>query len=257
MNIKSMDAFEVERLRKKLATEKNYTELKKLYKKSVPQIKNLNTSKLWDAKNINEENLLESSPIYLDKIRIASRFLKGTKGKFLDIGFGSGYLERQLYKCTDLSLFGIDTSITSVEKLRKEIKGNFKIGSITKIPFLKNSFNSVAALDVLEHISPSKLLPALKQVHMVLKKNGYFVVSVPLNENLKKLISKGRNFNAHVREYTPELLNSELEISGFEIVEKNLLYAFEKWYAIKKVLVPFFRRKKLKPNLCIVVAKKT
>lgn len=217
---------------------------------------NPNTPALWDKILVVQNKELLESSFYLDKIGKVTAFLQSKNGKFLDIGFGSGNLEREVVKQgLDLEIYGIDFSPQTVARAKKTIKGSFYVANIYKLPFKSGYFDVVAVLDVLEHIEPSKTKKAIMEIGRVLKKGGSLVVSVPLNENFKKLIKEGKNFNAHMREYTPHILEKELKSNSFKVEMIEFIYAFRNFYKLKTFvakLFPGFR----KPNLMIVFAKK-
>ena len=61
------------------------------------------------------------------------------------------------------------------------IKHNFVKGDLINIPFSKNTFDIVVAMEVIEHVS--KIETALKNINRVLKDDGIFIMSIP-NDNL-------------------------------------------------------------------------
>ncbi len=66
---------------------------------------------------------------------------------------------------------------------------------------------------------------------------------------------EGTNFNRHLREYTPRILERELDLSGFRVLRKDFIYAFRNLYFLKNLIAkifPDFRR----PNVLIVYSKK-
>jgi len=217
-----------------------------------PRPKNPNTPQLWDKLLFNSnKNFLESS-FYRSKIdEVVTYIGKGT-GRFLDVGFGSGNLEKRLINNgLKLEIYGVDISPKAIKKAKKDIKGNFHIASIFKLPYGKYFFSIIVILDVLEHIEEHRAIEALKEISRVLKKNGKLIISVPLNENLKRLIKNGKNYNEHMREYTYEILAKELKTVGIRIIDKQYLFAFDKQYKLKTFIMKFlpgFR----KPNLLII-----
>lgn len=247
--------FELERLRLQAATKRNVNRFKSLYNTRYAEITNKNNSGMWNLKNTSERRQLGSSGIYSDKIRIISRFLSNKSGEMLDIGFGSGILEERL-KNRSLRFYGIDIASKSAKKLAKLVKGTFKIGNISSIPFKSSMFDYVVALDILEHISPHNTFKALREINRVTKKGGHLLVSVPLNEDLEDMINMGVNPNAHVRSYSPEILRFELEISGFNIVSEQFLYAFQKNYTLRKFILKILPISVRKPNLYILFTRK-
>ncbi len=218
------------------------------------KFRNPNTPKLWDKLLFVWNDSLISSPYYLDKLNKVFNFIKVYSGNFLDIGIGVGNLEKELVKKgIKLNLHGIDISPKAIKQIKREIKGSFYVSEIFKMPFKNNFFNVVIILDVLEHIYKKDNKRALKEVNRVLKKDGGLVISVPLNENLSELNKQNKNLNKHVREYTFDILEKELNENCFEVKSKEFIIAFKTHFYVKSLiakLLPGFR----KPNLLIVYA---
>jgi SAM-dependent methyltransferase len=226
------------------------------YKDNIGVPQNINSRAFWDDKMESEKQILNKSPIYQDKLRIVTSYITKSKGCVLDIGVGYGDVEEILAKNKDLKLFGIDISQVSIKYLQDNYKGTFKLAGIFKIPFKSGFFDFALILDVLEHIPSIKIFEAYTEVKRVIKPGGLLIISVPVNEHLKELLIKGSNPNGHLREYTKDILKTEIEIMGFEIVEMKMLYAFNKNYYLKTALVrllPFISKE---PNLCIIIASK-
>jgi len=251
----SKSAFEIEKKRDFLASSQNFKKLRETYNNNFPEITNLNTSSFWSMKSHKDNRLLLKSPIYLDKIKRVTRLLNGKKGKLLDVGIGCGYVEKRL-RNSELDIFGIDISKTCIKDLKRALKGKFRIGEASNLPFKDSMFDYVLALDIFEHIPPSQIFKVWGEIHRVLKKDKYLIVSIPLNEGLEELIKNGENPNAHVRVYTPSILKAEMKLSGFRPEEEYYLYAFNRNYLIKSFitkLVPFQLKK---PNLLMILGKK-
>lgn len=253
--IKNNDPFLIEELREKYAKDGNIKQFCKLYSSNLVEIPNINVGRKWDMLNRKNKLSLVKSPIFNDKNSIILKLLYQKKGNLLDVGFGNGFIENKLI-APNLKFYGIDISRESVAKLNSKVKGVFKKGSVLKIPFKSNFFDFVLILDVLEHVSANKTFKALKELTRVLKNNGCLMVSVPLNEGLKKLVNSGYNPSMHVREYTPNILKFELKLFDYRIEKEYLLYAFKKYYMIKKILTKLFFKTRKTPNLYIVIASK-
>ena len=244
----------VEQTRAFLAKNKQYNLLRKTYNSRFSELKNTNNSDFWDG--LIKERADKTNYISKDRIKTIMKMIKLHKGKLLDVGFGRGLLEESINK-TSFKLYGIDISKTAIDKMiNKEIKGEFIIGSILKIPFDNNFFDFVVALEVLEHISPSDTFQALRELKRVLKERGLLIISVPLNENLEDLHKKGLNFSRHVRNYTPALIEAELKIAGFSIKQKKFLYAFKNFYGFKKFLQKTILKHRWCPNNIVILAQK-
>lgn len=217
---------------------------------------NPNTPQLWDKILFERDNELLMSPYYKDKIDRVYKFLKNRKGEFLDIGFGMGNLERKMIMGgVDLNIYGIDFSRKAISKARKEIKGKFYAARPHKLPFKKSYFDFVAMLDVLEHIPQIESKKVLDEINKVMKKKSFLVISVPVNEDLKKMNEDGTNLNAHLRQYTPEMLEKELSLSGFEVMKKDFIYAFRKYYLLKNIAIKIWPSLR-KPNVLLIYSRK-
>jgi len=108
----------------------------------------------------------------------------------------------------------------------------------------------VLLLEVLEHIPFVKTFTVLQSVKNLLNKDGRFIISVPVYEDLEQKIREGRNFSHHVRRYTPEILRAELEIAGFIVEKVVTLYAFSSWYRVKSAIARLTGVRK--PNVVIM-----
>ena len=106
-------------------------------------------------------------------IKLVQKYIKSP---VLDIGAGSGALINKLknknYDAAGLDLFP---------------RGNgIKIGSITNLEFNDNEFNTIFCTEVIEHLTDEQIDKGLNEIKKVLKKDGYFIITTPYNENLEK-----------------------------------------------------------------------
>lgn len=247
------DAFELEERRAILARQKKYNELKRLYSSGLPQIPNLNTPGFWDRRNSERSDLRDTNPMAYNKYEIVANLLP-RKGVILNIGAGSGELEKRVLKRKyDMHWYGIDISPQSIKNLRSNYpKATFVKGAIQKLRVGNTRYNTITILDVLEHISPKDIFNVLKKVRRIMKRDGRLIVSVPMNEGLQNMVKRGINPNAHVRTYTPELIKAELEIAGFGIIRERYLFAFGKFYKLKTFICKYIFKNYRKPNLLIL-----
>lgn len=99
---------------------------------------------------------------------------KGAAQTILDIGCGAGLLSFHLAK-EGHKVTGIDLSASSLALARKKtdlLQAEFLEGDATKLPFAKESFDVVCAMDLLEHVeSPQKVI---EEASRVLKPGGIF-----------------------------------------------------------------------------------
>ena len=99
--------FRAEEQRDSFAKLGKYKEFRSSYFKLFVPLKDFNNAKFWDKKNLGERGKLTSSPIYGDKIRKIVKIIQKSRGNLLDVGLGTGEIERILDN-SRLNLFGID-----------------------------------------------------------------------------------------------------------------------------------------------------
>ena len=215
-------------------------------------IKNPNTPELWDKFIKEKSKDLFLSPIYIHKNKLVIKCISNLSGNILDVGVGYGYIEKIiLERHLPLKLYGIDISPLSINNLNSNYGKGFKIGNVLDIPFKTNFFDCVLLLDVIEHLTAEDGSIAYKEIKRVLKKNGYLILSVPINENNRDTVN-----NRHLRKYDQRSITKEIESNGFTITDQIDLYAFSHNYLIKTFFVKIFSGIfKIKPNLSIIKAK--
>lgn len=253
-------ALSLEQLRDYLGKMKLFDEFVGTYSETCPSIKNTNSCKLWDRLNQNSLPTYRSNPMGFDRVELIKSWIISylkNGSKILNVGFGGGNLEENMgFEYARYSWFGIDISKKSVVRMRKKFStGSFQTGNILNIPFKDGEFDGIVVSEVMEHISPSDTFSALGEVYRVIKKGGYLFLSVPMNEQLEKLILQGKNLNAHVRDYTVSILEAELNISNFRILKKKKLSAFKKFYKMKSWILSFIPFVKKCNNLIILAQK--
>jgi hypothetical protein len=83
--------------------------------------------------------------------------------------------------------------------------------------------------EVMEHIPVRYTFQVYDEIRRITRREGSVIFSVPLGDNLETitfLCPHGElvNPNGHVREYTSEVLEMELEAARLVAVDKTLLY---------------------------------
>jgi 2-polyprenyl-3-methyl-5-hydroxy-6-metoxy-1,4-benzoquinol methylase len=242
--------FSVEKARQILASINDLNNLRKTYSLKYAEIKNLNSPSFWNKILSKVPELEKQDGMTKDRVRIAFSFLPKNAKRVLDIGAGNGFVE-ELLSHKDIKIYGNDISSVSIKNLNSKFVGIFRKESIYRMSYPKKYFDAVFALEVLEHIIPSKIFDLLRKVKQILKKDGNFIISVPTNEGLEKMKT---NPSGHVRTYTENLIRSELRIAGFRVVKLKTLYAFKSYYTLKKISSNLFRRR-WKPNNIVLLAK--
>jgi SAM-dependent methyltransferase len=120
------------------------------------------------------------SHVYQDYQRdVISLFESCPGAALLDLGCGDGDFTQKIAASIGTShVRGIDISGGNVEKARA--KGiDCRQGTLdqAKLPFEDESFDVICAIQVLEHLSDTDILPG--EVHRMLKPGGYAVISIP------------------------------------------------------------------------------
>lgn len=231
---KEMNVFDVDFYRQKLAKEEKLQELAQTYSGEYPELGDISTSEKWDSLTA-----MDSIPeIRIRRLERVAR-LVDTGKKILDIGVGWGDIVPILRRYRhDIDYAGIDFSPEIIKRLRDKFPEQTFIN--TTVDALKETYDYVLVLEVLEHIVPSKTFSFLKEISRVLKDDGIIVVTVPLNENLKGntfVCGKCGNFvnrMGHVRCYSLELIKAELKLAGFVTDYAELIY--EGYYGFKGIL---------------------
>jgi len=107
----------------------------------------------------------------------------------------------------------LDISKTAIKNLKK-LGGKTIVGDIIKLPFEKNLFDLVAAIEVMEHIENDK--KAFSEIARVLKPSGFFLFSVPLK---MEFYDEWDKVAGHERRYEIKDLQKILLKSKFKILK--------------------------------------
>lgn len=254
-------ALKIERKRQKLASQNNFVALSKEYKSNFPSIKNTNYGHKWDNINLSFMATKKIFPMAWYRSKYVSEFIiQKSVNKFpniLNIGFGSGIIEKYINsKISLINWQGLDISQKSVDNMNLLFpEGKFNRVNIEKSEFPNKKFDFILALEILEHISFKNIFSILGKIKDRLTSTGYFICSVPLNEDLGNIIKQQNNPNAHVREYTSDLIKAEILIAGFKIEKIKVLSAFNNNYFIKDFINSIWKIKQA--NNIILIAKKS
>jgi len=137
----------------------------------------------------------------------------------LDVGCGTGGNLEILSKFGEV--IGLDRSKDAIEFSHRKGFKNCIVGEAENINYPNESFELIAALDLLEHIDDEQ--KALREFHRVLKKEGYLLIMVPAYQFLW---SEHDDVLFHKRRYTLSGLNSIIKKANFEIVWKSYFITF-------------------------------
>lgn len=139
------------------------------------------------------------------------------KVSFLDIGAGNGVFVYCLRKL-GINAKGIEPDENHAQYAIEELNVPVSTGFAQDINN-KESFNIVTLHHVLEHMADP--LAELKNIHAILKENGYLVVEVPNAEDIKQ-DPKNRYHKAHIYTFNPETLIAMGNRAGFKVFRKKI-----------------------------------
>jgi ubiquinone/menaquinone biosynthesis C-methylase UbiE len=122
--------------------------------------------------------------------KFLTHFFKKTKSqKTLDAGCGTGRL-------LDFATHGMDLSENMVAESQKKFHDKeIKTGSITAIPFDKNSFDSVFCFHVIMHLDRQITEGFLAESHRILEPNGTLIFDFPSKK--RRILSRHKSENWH------------------------------------------------------------
>lgn len=143
----------------------------------------------------------------------------GNVGKVLDYGCGSGRYLKYLEEQTDLELYGIDFSETTLT--------NFTSKNVKRSPLMaadlsqksllvskyQGFFDAIYSITVIQYITPSKIKTLFKNLSVMLKKNGLLVLLFPIPVGVLDIFK----YYHYVR-YPPHYLEKIIKRMGFEII---------------------------------------
>ena len=158
-----------------------------------------------------------------------SRLIEPTGGKVLDIGCADGMFSKVILdKSKADKLTGIDVLKTSVAWANKHWGAakamKFMVGDAHQLKFKSNSFDTVVALEVLEHVH--RPLEVLKEIKRVMKKGGYGIILVPSDDLLFRIVwflwlhfyPRGWVWReTHIQTYRNSYLPKICKKAGFEV----------------------------------------
>ncbi len=144
----------------------------------------MDQGRIWEHfQGTDTEVFAAAEPRYAAVVRAAVRRMRGRSGRALNIGAGSGGVERRLV-ALGWQVATLDVTAVAVERLRA-LRVDARQGRAESMPFGDGSFDVVIASEVLEHIPLPGRAQAISEVARVLRPRGWFIGTVPYRENLK------------------------------------------------------------------------
>lgn len=189
----------------------------------------------------------------------------------LDVGCGNGWLSKMVQNDKN-AIVSLDIALDNVKKsLLNEPHPNHSgiVADVFHLPFKKNSFDSIVASEVIEHVyDPKKFIECLFQI---LKPDGELIITTPFDEKIPLYLcvhcNKSTPKNAHLHSFNDsnikEIISPEIKNWRYEkITNKYFLKAriywllrktpFAVWSGIDKIANKIFK----KPTRLVITIKK-
>lgn len=143
------------------------------------------------------------------------------KGRILDVGAGAGKILQEM-KQAGWQVSGVDIEKQAqIESAKRGISVKLTDVSKNHFPFKDNSFDSVLALDLLEHLADNQR--CLGEMKRVLKTKGIIIISVPAYE---KLFSYWDKMVGHYRRYSAKSLQRLCRKNDLKIIFLSYYFSF-------------------------------
>lgn len=151
-----------------------------------------------------------SEPLNIHKTKLLDLY---AYGKILDVACATGRYTHYL----GTNAQGIDVQPELIKKAKRAFPGHtFQVADAYKLPFQKNSFDTIVLFDILEHLDDAKVL---KEAIRVGKR---LIISVPHanQEALTRTSFAHHHYldRTHLREYTPRSLSRVLKSMGLKVL---------------------------------------
>jgi 2-polyprenyl-3-methyl-5-hydroxy-6-metoxy-1,4-benzoquinol methylase len=165
-----------------------------------------------------EEERRQRAP-YIRRL-LSTHFPSDRKARILDLGCGSGTLLYFLRAAGYENISGIDSSPEQIEQARQLGFANVKQADI--FTFLesaaKDSYEAVAAFDMIEHLTRPELLHLADEVYRTLTPGGVWIIHAPNAEGF--LGSRIRYSDlTHEQAFTPASIMQLALVAGFRSSE--------------------------------------
>ncbi len=156
-----------------------------------------------------------------------------------EIGCGVGNLSSKLgRKGYKVDAFDLDRNAVALAKRHnKNNNVNFFTKDVLTLRTNKK-YDMVLAIEVIEHIKNDAI--AIKNIARILKKNGFLLVTVPVNEKYR---TEFDNRSGHIRRYTEKDLAEKLKKYGFRIIKTKYFNFPLLWLWYFNVYIPYSDRK--------------
>lgn len=164
------------------------------------------------------QNVAELAPIGSIEKFIS---LLPTKAKIIDIGCGSGR-DAKIFTTAGIDVLGIDfcSNLIEIAKTHAPL-ADFQLMDIEAINFSPATFEGAWAACSLGHIPKNKFLNVLKQIHVLLKEEGYFYLA--LKKGAGEILERDARYAGNHQKFWSFFeeveLKNHLENAGFKILD--------------------------------------
>jgi SAM-dependent methyltransferase len=143
-----------------------------------------NQDKIWaHFQNVATESFDAARPRLEFLVAALDRRLRQPQPRVLNIGVGSGHFETTAL-ARGWSVSTLDPDAEAIARLAVfGVAGH--VGYIEQLPFADAAFDGVVASEVLEHLTAEQRATGLAEVARVLKPGGWFLGTVPYQEDLR------------------------------------------------------------------------
>jgi ubiquinone/menaquinone biosynthesis C-methylase UbiE len=193
------------------------------------------------------EHYVKPTGIYRKKIVI--KMLSPEKNDLIcDLGCGDGTLSVTFIRKVK-SIVGVDFSKKRLKRAKE--KGLTTVNAdVQSTPFKDKSFDKIICSEVIEHVlNPEDLI---REISRLLKNEGVAVVSIPLDEKIKKTIldlpmediekldfdiikNKHLIEHCHINSFSEKQIKTVFEKNGFEIIKVDYTHNYSPRFKNKKV----------------------
>lgn len=250
------DPFAMEDARGRAAANGDFGRVAGLYDPIYAYLREGNVSRLWEDNLLGDKDSIPEFSAWRNRQSV--RLVPRAARRILEIGPGVGHAIPLLReRCPSAEYYGVDASVKTVEALARRYLGAFAAATIEDLPWKGVAFDAILMLEVLEHVEAPRTFRVLSAIRERLSESGVLILSVPLREDLRRsyfiCAHCGQYLHqiGHLRSYSSELLELELQSSGY-VIEKRLPLAGGTYFGIRRqYLMPFFP-KRIQPMVLVV-----
>lgn len=144
----------------------------------VPVIDNGKSSfeQFWNDEDIVQRyNGEDRQRFFVEALDACRKYIHG---RVADVGCGSGVFLKMMATLADVSLYGIDFSVSSVTRSRRCATSSvFSVSDIYHLGCRDKTFDTVICMETLEHLD--RVSEALNELLRICRKGGYVIITIP------------------------------------------------------------------------------